>query len=55
MQIETKLNYEYLKIFNSIEYYGGTQEWYNSYLKRMAGCGPTTASTIIMYENRKLI
>ncbi len=35
-------------------YYGGNQDWYNSYIKRLAGCGPTTASTITMYELNKL-
>ena len=34
-------------------YYGGNQDWYNSYIKRLAGCGPTTASTITMYELNK--
>ena len=34
-------------------YYGGDQDWYNSYIKRLAGCGPTTASTITMYESDK--
>ena len=35
-------------------YYSGDQDWYNSYIKRLAGCGPTTASTITMYELNKL-
>ena len=45
------LNLDNLKIDNL--YYGGNQDWYNSYFKRLAGCGPTTASTIIMYEEKK--
>ena len=52
MDIEIKLNYEYLIIEDSIKYYGGSQEWYSSFWKRMAGCGPTTAATITMYEQR---
>ena len=34
-------------------YYGGNQDWYMTYHKRIAGCGPTTAATITMYEMRK--
>lgn len=46
-----KLDLNKLLIDNT--YYGGDQDWYNKYFKRLAGCGPTTASTIIMYELRK--
>ena len=46
-----KLNYDKLLIDNL--YYGGNQEWYKTYLKRLSGCGPTTASNIVMYEIRK--
>ena len=53
MELETKLNYDNLIIESSIKYYGGRQEWYRRYWQRMAGCGPTTASTITMYEKRK--
>ena len=45
------LSIDYLLIDNY--YYGGNQDWYNSYIKRLAGCGPTTASTITMYELNK--
>lgn len=46
------LNTDYLLIDNY--YYGGNQDWYNSYIKRLSGCGPTTASTITMYELNKI-
>lgn len=53
---ESKLNLEYFKIEGNIEnyiYYGGNQEWFKTNWRRISGCGPTTASAIIMYENRK--
>ena len=53
MDIEVKLNYEYLIIEGETKYYGGVQEWYKNFFKKMAGCGPTTASTMTMYESRK--
>ena len=49
--MKTKLDYKKLLLDNT--YYGGSQDWYNKHLKRLSGCGPTTASTIIMYEIRK--
>ncbi len=55
MKIKKNLNYDYLTIYDDkldVKYYGGSQEWYKSFWKRKAGCGPTTASTIVMYENR---
>jgi len=30
--------------------YGGQQQWYNDSWRRSAGCGPTTAATITMYQ-----
>lgn len=30
-------------------YYGGNQEWYTTEWQRCAGCGPTTASNIVLY------
>ncbi len=30
-------------------FYGCDQEWYHSKLQRLAGCGPTTAATILSY------
>lgn len=30
-------------------YYGGSQEWFASFFKRMAGCGPTTATNLFIY------
>ena len=54
--IEKKLNYDYLIVEDkNCKYFGGDQEWYNSFWKRMAGCGPTTASTITMYEERSKV
>lgn len=50
------LNLDYLKIEGNLEdyiYYGGNQEWFKTNWRRISGCGPTTASAIIMYENRK--
>ena len=37
---------------NAEVYYGGWQEWYGAWWKRMSGCGPTTVSSIISYINR---
>lgn len=54
MTEEIKLDYEKFKVGNKKEYYGGNQEWYKKYFQRLAGCGPTTASAIIMYEKRKV-
>ena len=36
---EAKLNYDYLTILdekNNEKYYGGDQEWYSTFIKRMA-------------------
>jgi len=33
-------------------YYGCMQEWYQKYLKRLSGCGPTVATNIILYINQ---
>ena len=52
--MERILDLELLKIKDSIEdytYFGGNQEWFETKWRRMSGCGPTTASTIIMYED----
>lgn len=48
-------NPEYLEILDDMtseKYYGCNQEWYKKPWQRMAGCGPTVASNIILY-NRK--
>ena len=34
-------------------YCGCSQEWYTGKWQRMSGCGPTAASNIILYMNRK--
>ena len=47
------LNLDNFKIRDQIDCYGGNQDWYNSYYKRLAGCAPVTASNITMYELRK--
>lgn len=53
--IEKRLNYDFLIVEDESEkYFGGDQDWYKSFWKRLAGCGPTTASTITMYETRKI-
>ena len=49
--MKVSLNKDNLLIDNY--YYGGNQDWYSTYFKRLAGCGPTTASTITMYELNK--
>jgi len=47
-----------IKLFEVIDevssdiYYGGWQEWYGAWWKRLAGCGPTTVSTIMSYYCR---
>lgn len=33
-------------------YYGGDQEWYPTHWQRRAGCGPTTASLLMLYLSR---
>lgn len=34
-------------------YYGCDQEWFTSEWQRLSGCGPTTASNIVLYLNHK--
>lgn len=34
-------------------FFGCTQEWYNTEWQRKAGCGPTTASNIILYMSQQ--
>ena len=47
-----------MKLFEVIDeasaetFYGGWQEWYGVWWKRLAGCGPTTVTNIISYMNR---
>lgn len=48
-------NPEYFEIFDEItgeKYYGCNQEWYKKTWQRMAGCGPTVASSIIVYSKK---
>ena len=52
--VEYNQNYENLNVYDgNTKYFGGGQEWYNSFIKRKSGCGPTTATTIAMYEQMK--
>jgi hypothetical protein len=30
-------------------YYGGSQEWYDTFINKRAGCGPVTCCHIMMY------
>lgn len=56
MRRECILNLEYMKIegnFTDFVYYGGDQEWFKTRWRKISGCGPTTASAIVMYENIK--
>jgi len=46
-------NPEYFEIHDGINcaiYYGCNQEWYKRKWQKMSGCGPTTASNIILYN-----
>ncbi len=48
-------NPEYFEIFDEIaceKYYGCNQEWYKKTWQRMAGCGPTVASNIILFSRK---
>ncbi len=50
-------NPEYLVILDDItseKYYGCNQEWYKKPWQRMAGCGPTVASNIILYKRNNI-
>lgn len=56
MRIERILDLKLLKIKDNAGnciYFGGNQEWFEVKWRKMSGCGPTTASTIIMYEDLK--
>lgn len=37
-----------------VTYYGFDQEWYSKLWQRRAGCGPTTASTLISYNTNRV-
>ena len=53
---ELKINYDLLMIkdmWGNARFFGGNQEWYTTRLQRLAGCGATTGSCIVMYEMRK--
>lgn len=44
------LDMDVLKInHNNSDYYGATQSWYSKPFRIQAGCGPTTASNLIIY------
>ncbi|WP_320127478.1 hypothetical protein [uncultured Sphaerochaeta sp.] len=48
-------NPEFLQIQDQIEgvLYGCNQLWYPSYWQRLSGCGPSTASNLVLYFQRK--
>lgn len=33
-------------------YYGADQEWFGAFWKKQAGCGPTVASNLMLYQHR---
>lgn len=45
--------FEIIDEATSETFYGGWQEWYGVWWKRLAGCGPTVVSTIISYLSRR--
>ena len=48
-------NPEYFEIIDDMtseKYYGCNQEWYKKHWQRMAGCGPTVATNIILYSKK---
>ncbi len=54
--VESKLNIDRMIIKdneNNEIYYGGDQEWFSTDWQKKAGCGPTTAATMILYEYSK--
>ena len=52
--LKTNVNYSRLIVIdNKRRFFGGNQEWYPSFWQRQAGCGPTAAATIAMYERRR--
>lgn len=51
------INAEYFKILDDMtndKFYGCNQKWYKKLWQRQAGCGPTVASNIILYSNKKI-
>lgn len=50
-------NPEYLEIideFTDEKFHGCNQEWYKKHWQRMAGCGPTVASNILLYSKKNI-
>ncbi|MGD9568280.1 MAG: hypothetical protein AB7V48_08130 [Sedimentibacter sp.] len=50
-------NLEYFEILDEVtskKYYGCNQEWYKKPWQRMAGCGPTVATNIILYSRKNI-
>lgn len=50
-------NPEYFEIIDDMtneKYFGCNQEWYKKPWQRMAGCGPTVASNIILYSRKNI-
>ncbi|NLA86411.1 MAG: hypothetical protein GX847_03840 [Clostridiales bacterium] len=53
----TEVSIKNIKLFEVLDenaqiYYGGWQEWYGAWWKRMSGCGPTVVSNIMSYISR---
>lgn len=44
--------YEIIDDLTNDKYYGCNQEWFNKPWQRMAGCGPTVATNIILYSKK---
>lgn len=44
--------FEVLDEHGAQTYYGGWQEWYGAWWKRMSGCGPTAVANIMSYFRR---
>lgn len=44
--------FEVIDDISSEVYYGGWQEWYGGWWKRLSGCGPTTVTGIMSYIGR---
>lgn len=45
--------YEIIDEITNMKYHGCNQEWYKKPWQRMAGCGPTVATNILLYSYKK--
>ncbi|HHU12061.1 MAG TPA: hypothetical protein GXZ64_02390 [Clostridiaceae bacterium] len=46
------IDYLHVRDKAGMEYYGCNQEWYSSIWRRLAGCGPSVAATLLLYLQR---